>query len=87
MKAIVFVLLTFLSLWGLSAAADPGVVLEEKIRSFTNVFRTQESGSLATGVVLKQVRVRLILEGSLQIPGISEASVNPEVELYFTRVR
>ncbi len=34
---------------------------------------------------LELIRVRTVLEVSVEIPGISSVSVNPEIELYFSR--
>ncbi len=85
MKAFLFSLI--FSSTSIIAATDRGLVLEEKVDSFKDVLRSQETIQTGKSVVLRQIRLRLILEAGVEIPGISEASINPEVELYFKRVR
>ncbi len=77
----------FFSLISIMVTTEPGIVLDQKVQSFRDVLQSQEALDFGNSVVLRQVRLRLTLEAGVEIPGISEASINPEVELYFKRVR
>ncbi len=85
MKALLISLIFFST--SIIAATEPGLLLEEKVDSFKDALRSHETVQIGKSVVLKQIRLRLILEAGVEIPGISDASINPEVELYFKRVR
>ncbi len=74
MKVLIFVLL-----FSFNAFAEaPSCELNEDVDKITEVLEGSD-------LFLELVRVRTTLELGVDIPGITNFSVNPEVELFFTR--
>ena len=63
-------------------AETPAMELEDKAKDFSEVLETQETGKT---VSLSVIRLRTSLEAGVQISGVTNAVVSPEIELFFTK--
>jgi hypothetical protein len=79
-----FYILGFLFLAPYSLGATPLVEIEDQLKNYSEVL---ESSTMTGGkeLILTSIRVRSILEFSITIPTISKASLNPEIDLHFTK--
>lgn len=75
MKILIFVLFFSFSAF---AETAPSCELNENVDKISEVLEGSD-------LFLELVRVRTALELGVNIPGITNFSVNPEVELFFTR--
>lgn len=63
-------------------AETPAMELENKTKDFSEVLETQESGKTLS---ITNIRLRTSLDAGVQIPGMTNATVSPEIELFFTK--
>jgi hypothetical protein len=78
MKYIAFALLFSYA----AHAQTPERELNDQVQTITQILERESSDR---EIELQLVRVRTVLELGVEVPGITNLSVNPEVELYFTK--
>lgn len=76
-----FIIIGFL-LISSAFAETPAIELEDKTKDFHEVLETQKAGKTLS---LTSIRVRTSLDAGVQIPGVTNATVSPEIELFFTK--
>lgn len=76
-----FLIISFLLVTSVFARS-PATELEETTKDLSEVLEGQTA---ELPLYLNTIRVRTSLEAGIQIPGVTNATLSPEIELFFTR--
>jgi hypothetical protein len=63
-------------------ADSPAGELETKSKDFADILETQENHK---SLSLNVIRVKAQLDAGIQVPGVTNATVSPEIELHFAK--